>query len=100
MNLSDETIVAFLDSHGWEHCTEYGEPGYGSITGGERIVLGSYWCRCGNSPHAGSDDYWGKVVEPSALHDFAAHHPRFFAQLEFNKCCIFKFRLLAFTKFE
>lgn len=83
MIISDTTIRRFLTErhHDWEHCGGYGEPGYGDADT-TLIVFGSYWCRCGHNPHAGTTRYDGKVVEATEMHTFEDHHPRFWHQLE------------------
>lgn len=90
MILSYDTIRAviepIIEAHGGDYCDDYGEPGYSFPYGAETpmFVAANWWCRCGKNPHAGKPKGWdgNKVTQPGDLHDFGAHHPRIFAQME------------------
>lgn len=90
MILSYQTVQAILerelDRDGWDYAHEYGEPGYSfDKPDGETpmVVLGNFWCRCKNNPHAGKPiGYDGRVTQPEDLHDKGSHHPRVWAQME------------------
>lgn len=71
-----------------DYASEYGEPGY-SFDNDETpiFLIGDWWCRCGNNPHAGRPKYGlhgdvENVVKPGDLHSVDSHHPRVWAQLE------------------
>jgi hypothetical protein len=79
MGFSDETLdriflPRFVEKHGWDTASEYGEPGYGN-SGTRLVVMGDFWCRCGNNPRAGQRRYGDKLIEPGDLHVYDEHHP-------------------------
>jgi len=62
-----------------DYAGTYGEPGYSldETAATPLIVLGSYWCRCGD-PKFGEPYRDGSA----SLHGIEAHYPRTFARLE------------------
>lgn len=70
-----------------DYASEYGEPGY-SFDNDETpiFLIGDWWCRCGNNPHAGKPrPSWGgesRTYLATDLHSIEDHHPRVWAQLE------------------
>lgn len=89
--LLDKVKTAFFDKYieqgkFMESASQYGEPGYGTDRT-TLVVLGTYWCECGNNPHAGkqgrdggSNPYY--VTQATGLHSIEDHYPRIWKQLE------------------
>lgn len=95
MQLSHEWIRTNVVEPLWhsgvvtDYASEYGEPGYDFGYKAETpiFLIGYWWCRCGNNPHAGRPKYGLRgdeegVVQPGDLHSVDQHHPRVWAQLE------------------
>lgn len=90
MELKLETIHRLLvepqcENGDWQYCGSYGEPGYQDSTT-TAVVLGNYWCKCGNHPHTGQPKGYsypeGTVIKAEDLHDLGSHHPRVWAAAE------------------
>jgi hypothetical protein len=97
MQLSTDLIQRLILDPGFETgvvtdwAGDYGEPGYEFRYGAETpmLLIGNWWCRCGNNPKAGTYK-WGYPVGPEGetpkvlptdLHSVDDHHPRVWAQL-------------------
>ncbi len=90
MQLTSATISGiverlFDDGIATDSATEYGEPGYSfnRSTDTNLFLIGDWWCRCGNNPHAGKRHGWGdRETTPDDLHTPQDHRPRLWAHLE------------------